>query len=108
MQINQTFLFIQLTVEFNPGCTQNDNCSSVSKLAYVRAEGDNDTVHYIFDFSSNRKPALVLLTTAKDAVIHINYDESDVVDSIKFSKTPLYTIASVFNKASKYKLKFLL
>lgn len=102
MQINQTFLFIQLTAEFNPGCTRNDDCSSMSKLAYVRAEGDNDTVHFIFDFSSNRKPSLVLLRTAKDAVINISYNDTDVMNTIKFSKTPLYTFASVFNKASIY------
>lgn len=94
------FLFIQLTAEFNPGCKQNDQCSSLSKLVYVRAEGDNDTVHFVFDFSSNRKPSLVLLTTTKDAVIKIKYNETDVENTIKFSKTPIYTFASVFNKVS--------
>lgn len=85
----------QLYAEFNPGCLSNDSCSQISKLAYVRAEGDNDTVHFVFDFFL--KPSLVVLKTNKDATIKVNYQNN----TIKFTKTPLYTFASVFNNVSK-------
>lgn len=82
--------------EINPGCLESDHCLNSSKLAYVRSDGDNDTVHFLFDF--NHKPSLVILTTAKDSIINVNYTNDD---TIEFTKPPHYTFASVFNKVSK-------
>lgn len=76
------------------------NCSDVSKLVYIRAEGDNDTVHFVFDFTY--KPSLVVLKTSIDSVIQVNYTEQ--YNTINFTKTPSYTFASVFNYVSKYLL----
>lgn len=84
--------------EFNPGCLKFDHCSSVSKLLYIRADGDNDTVHYLFDFT--KKPSLVVVTTANDTNILVRYNETELNDTIKFTNAPFYTFASVFNKVS--------
>lgn len=73
-----------------------NRCLSISKLVYVRAEGDNDTMHFLFDFI--HKPSLVILTTVKDVNIFINYTNPEV--PINFTKTPLYTFATVFNNVS--------
>jgi len=95
-----------LSAEFNPGCVMADHCSNITKLVYIRSDGDNDTVHFVFDFTM--KPSLVVLITAKDAMLQVNYklDEEDY--SINFTKTPKYTFASVFNNVSKYYLRALL
>lgn len=85
--------------EFNPGCLKADYYSS-SKLAYIRSDGDNDTLHFLFDFTS--KPSLVILTSTKDSIIKVNYTEPESRQkTIQFTKTPLYAFASVFNNVSK-------
>jgi hypothetical protein len=88
-----------LHAELNPGCFEPDHCTSVSKLLYIRADGDNDTVHYLFDFT--QKPSLVIVTTANNANILVKYNETQSNVTIKFTKAPFYTFASVFNKVSK-------
>lgn len=99
-RINRTFLcklYLQVHGEFNPGCTDVVKCSEISKLAYVRAEGDNDTAHFLFDFTA--KPSLVIVMTAKHSVIQVNYTVEHK-NSIRFTSSPLYTFASVFNNVS--------
>lgn len=75
-----------------------DNCSTVSKLVYIRSDGDNDTVHYLFDYT--KKPSLVVLMTPKDSVIQVNYS-SNLENTIKFTTPLKYTFASIFNNVSK-------
>ncbi|VVC30343.1 Lysosomal transcription factor, NCU-G1 [Cinara cedri] len=86
----------KLHAEFNPGC-KVDHCSSLN-LAYIRSDGDNDTVHFLFDFTE--KPSLVILTSAKDSVIKVNYTAT--IETLKFTKTPLYTFATVFNNLYEF------
>jgi len=76
-----------------------DHCSKLSKLTYIRAEGDNDTVHFVLD--ATLKPSLVVIKTNKDAAIKVNYT-SEPKNSISFTQSPLYTFASVFNNVSLY------
>jgi len=76
-----------------------DHCSKFSKLTYIRADGDNDTVHFVLD--ATLKPSLVIIITNKDAAIKVNYT-SDPKNSINFTQSPLYTFASVFNNVSLY------
>jgi len=76
-----------------------DHCSKLSKLTYIRADGDNDTVHFILD--ATLKPSLVVITTNKHAIIQVNYT-TDRANNIKFTESPLYTFASVFNNVSLY------
>jgi len=74
-----------------------DHCSNLSKLTYIRAEGDNDTVHFVLD--ATLKPTLVVLITNKDAVIQVNYT-TDPGNSINFTDPPMYSFATVFNNVS--------
>lgn len=76
-----------------------DHCSKLSKLTYIRAEGDNDTVHFVFDVTL--KPSLVVVKTNRDGFIQVNYS-GEVDNTIKFTEPPLYMFASVFNYVSKY------
>lgn len=75
-----------------------DNCSTVSKLFYIRSDGDNDTIHYLFDYT--QKPSLVVLMTAKDSIIQVNYSDN-LENTIKFTTSLKYTFASIFNNVSK-------
>lgn len=84
--------------EFNPGCPIDVHCENISKLVYIRSEGDNDTVHFLFDFSS--KPSLVILTTDRDSFINVSYTSGSEDNTIQFTKPPKYTYASVFNNVS--------
>jgi len=100
-------IFVTLTIadrnlyaEFNPGCVMADHCSNITKLVYIRSDGDNDTVHFVFDFT--RKPSLVVLTTARDAMLQVNYKLEEEDYSINFTKTPKYTFASVFNNLYEF------
>jgi hypothetical protein len=88
-----------LHTEFNPGCVMEDHCSKLSKLTYIRAEGDNDTVHFVLD--ATLKPSLVVIKTNKDAAIKVNYT-SEPKNSISFTQSPLYTFASVFNNLYEF------
>lgn len=85
--------------EFNPGCTNAVNCLNISKLAYIRSEGDNDTVHFLFDFT--HKPSLVVVKTVKDSVIQVNY-ANEQKTPITFTSAPLYTFGSVFNNLYEF------
>ncbi|XP_050548648.1 glycosylated lysosomal membrane protein B-like [Daktulosphaira vitifoliae] len=94
----------KLNVEYNPGCPLSypENCSQLLKLAYVRADGANDTIHFIFGFTY--KPSLIISKTNKNSEIKINYDElkSNTANTILFSEVPLYTFATVFNNLYEY------
>lgn len=81
---------------------EDGKCKEYSRLEYIRADGDNDTVHFLFGFT--QKPSLIIVTTSKDAVIDVNYTKmrGNIEDSVKFTKPPLYTFATVFHKVSKY------
>lgn len=76
-----------------------DHCSKFSKLTYIRADGENDTVHFVLD--ATFKPSLVIIVTNRDAVIQVNYTE-DRENNIKFTESPHYTFASVFNNVRLY------
>lgn len=76
-----------------------DRCSKLSKLTYIRADGDNDTVHFMLD--AILKPSLVVVITNKDAIIQVNYT-AERANDIKFTEPPKYMFASVFNNVSLY------
>lgn len=76
-----------------------DHCSKLSKLTYIRADGDNDTVHFMLD--AMLKPSLVVVITNKDAIIQVNYT-AERANDIKFTEPPKYMFASVFNNVSLY------
>lgn len=88
-----------MNFKYNPGCTSE--CSNLLKLAYVRAEGDNDTVHYLFDFTM--KPSLVVVTSVKDSVVAIDYEKLKTKgpdNTISFSNVPIYVFGTVLNYVS--------
>lgn len=93
-------VFEQLHVEQNPGCLIKDTSSEVSKVTYIRADGENDTVHFLLDIS--RTPSLAIIKTSKDAVIQANYTGFLMDSKIEFTESPLYIFSTVFNKVRIY------
>lgn len=82
-------------VEQNPDCLIKDTCPTISIVMYIRADGENDTVHFLIDIL--RTLSLTIVKTKKDVAIHANY--TGFLDSkIEFTETPLYIFSTVFNK----------
>ncbi|XP_069697302.1 glycosylated lysosomal membrane protein B-like [Periplaneta americana] len=90
----------KLTASHNPGCAP-EFCDSV-KVLHVSAEGPNDTLHYLWDFT--HKPSiLVALTPASSHLLidWINFkDES--AKKISFSEKSLYSFGIVLDKLWEY------
>jgi len=75
-------------------------CANVSKLTYIRADGEDDTIHFLIDIT--RIPSLAIIKTSKDAVIQANYTGFLYDSKIEFTKPPLSTYSTVFNKVRVY------
>ncbi|XP_076173147.1 glycosylated lysosomal membrane protein [Ptiloglossa arizonensis] len=105
-------LFITL-VDFGY-CTQrtlrswlNYNCGTLCKdsnltTVYLRAQGFNDTLHYLWDFSGN--PSILLAVTSPSTSIDISWDDfiKKKKNSITFSEKPIYTFGIVINKIIEF------
>jgi len=63
-----------------------DMCAKVSKVTYIRADGEDDTIHFLFDVT--RTPSLAIIKTSKDAVIQANYTGFLYDSKIEFTKAP--------------------
>lgn len=93
--------YFQLTMEKAPGCP---NCDY--PLYYTRAQGPNDTLHYIWDFAG--KPTMFVALTEPNATAVFNWtDYAADKQSVGFDSTPEYTFALVFNKVRVIKLSVL-
>jgi len=77
-----------------------DMCAKVSKVTYIRADSKDDTIHFLIDVT--RTPSLAIVKTSKDAVIQANYTGFLYDSKIEFTKLPLYTFSTVFNKVRLY------
>lgn len=69
---------------------------------YLRADGPNDTLHYLWDFDGN--PSVLLALTSRSATMNINWKDFLLKkkDSVTFTEEPIYTFGVVFNKVSIY------
>lgn len=79
----------------NPGCE-----SFEISLYYVRAEGPNDTLHYLWDFT-NKPTVFLALTDPKDNLT-VNCVEFALSQSnaFNFTQTPKYVFFLLLNKVS--------
>lgn len=106
------FLFITL-IEI--GCSTqrtlrswlNYDCDTKCKdknltTVYLRADGPNDTLHYLWDFDGN--PSVFLALTLPSASLNISWEDFFIKrkNSIKFTEEPIYTFGVIFNKIIEF------
>lgn len=91
----------KITMAINPGCgAECKNDSNI--LVYVRADGSNDTLHHIWDFTN--KPTIILALTSLNTDLMIdwasfkNYEEGGLL----FSSTPFYTFSYLVDKIIEF------
>ena len=101
------FAWHQLRSWLNHGCgtiCKDKNLTTV----YLRADGQNDTLHYLWDFDGN--PSVLLALTSHSASMNISWEDFLLKkkNSITFTEEPMYTFGVVFNKVSVYDIIILL
>ncbi|XP_014472999.1 PREDICTED: glycosylated lysosomal membrane protein-like [Dinoponera quadriceps] len=86
----------------NPGCDEHCQRRNVTTL-YLRADGANDTLHYLWDFTVGR-PSVLLALTPASAWLNISWP--DYLDrreySVFFSEPPVYTFGVIVNKIIEF------
>ncbi|CAL7939342.1 unnamed protein product [Xylocopa violacea] len=95
-------------------CTQrtlrswvNPDCGTICKdknvtTVYLRADGPNDTLHYLWDFDGN--PSILLALTSSSAYLNISWEDFLLKEknSIMFTEEPIYTFGVVLNKIIEF------
>ncbi|XP_038221314.1 glycosylated lysosomal membrane protein-like [Zerene cesonia] len=82
----------------NPGC--NDCPMNTTTLVYVRADGDSDTIHQIWDFTRHL-PTMVMSVGSLNSSLNIKWDGTEPKD-FSWSEEPRYTFATVMDKLIEY------
>ncbi|XP_015185166.1 PREDICTED: glycosylated lysosomal membrane protein A-like [Polistes dominula] len=85
------------TLHFEEKC-KNQNWTTM----YLRADGFNDTLHYIWDFGG--KPSILMALTSLPATLNITCENflHKQNNSIVFSEKPIYTIGIIINKIIEF------
>lgn len=77
----------------------NDELNNKTTLIHVQADGDNDTLHYIWDLT--RQPTILVALCEKNTNVTIEWTKTlRDADSVKFSTKPKYSMAFVLTKVS--------
>ncbi|KAK2588272.1 hypothetical protein KPH14_004295 [Odynerus spinipes] len=86
------------TLDFKEVCTNNKNWTTL----YLRAEGSNDTLHYLWDFGG--KPSILMALTSPAATLNITCEDFLLRknNSITFSQDPIYTIGIIINRIIEF------
>ncbi|KAJ8718296.1 hypothetical protein PYW08_002533 [Mythimna loreyi] len=85
----------RITPILNPGCK---NCSTT--LVYIKADGSQDTVHQLWDFTRG-VPTIIYVITKLNSPINITWVDEIPVD-FKFAEKPLYSFAASIDKLQEY------
>ncbi|KOC69813.1 Lysosomal protein NCU-G1 [Habropoda laboriosa] len=85
----------------------NPDCGTICKdknltTVYLRADGPNDTLHYLWDFDGN--PSVLLALTSPSASLNISWEHflAKRKDSIVFTEEPVYTFGVILNKIIEF------
>ncbi|EFN86794.1 Uncharacterized protein C1orf85-like protein [Harpegnathos saltator] len=86
----------------NPGCDEYCQRQNVTTL-YLRADGANDTLHYLWDFAIGR-PSVLLALTSSSAWLNITWPDylDKQENSIHFSEPPVYVFGVIVNKIIEF------
>ncbi|KAK0182740.1 hypothetical protein PV327_000842 [Microctonus hyperodae] len=73
-----------------------------STTFYLRADGSNDTLHYLWDFIGN--PSLLLAVTSPSTELKIDWESylSHQPNSIRFTELPTYTFGLIIGKIIEF------
>jgi Lysosomal transcription factor, NCU-G1 len=89
----------KLSVQLNPGCVEQmaEDCYDLT-FVHIEAEGRNDTIHYIWDFTGS--PSLFLAKTDKNATLNINWSNfmQGSANSLNFTSPPSFIFSAVIHK----------
>lgn len=85
----------------NPDCPLQCKDKNVTTV-YLRADGPNDTLHYLWDFDGN--PSVLLALTSPSAHLNISWEHFLVKEknSITFTEEPIYTFGVILNKIIEF------
>ncbi|XP_071645589.1 glycosylated lysosomal membrane protein [Temnothorax longispinosus] len=85
----------------NPGCDEQCRERNVTTL-YLRADGPNDTLHYLWDFVGT--PSVLLALTPPSAWLNITWDDylARRGNSLSFSEKPAYSFGIIINKIIEF------
>lgn len=90
------FIYFQLETSLNPNWDINDDSRTVF---YVKANGQNDTLHYIWNF--NRQPSVLVALTQLNTNVTFKWNEQTKdTEQLTFSDKPKYTMSFVLTKVS--------
>lgn len=95
--------FFQLSAQLNPNCPasicKNEEVTEKITLIHVQADGDNDTLHYIWDLT--RQPSILVALCDRNTTANIQWNKSlNDVNAVEFSSKPKYTMSFVLTKVS--------
>lgn len=80
----------------NPG---NEQAGNETTLVHIVANGDNDQLHYIWDFT--RRPSILVTQTERNANLTIDWKHlPSHGTAIRFSHQPKYSMAFILSKVS--------
>ncbi|XP_077280985.1 glycosylated lysosomal membrane protein A [Temnothorax americanus] len=85
----------------NPGCDEPCRERNVTTL-YLRADGPNDTLHYLWDFVGT--PSVLLALTPPSAWLNVTWDDylARRGNSLSFSEKPAYSFGIIINKIIEF------
>lgn len=92
----------QLETSLNPNWDIHDDART---LFYVKANGDNDTLHYIWNL--NRQPSVLVALTQLNANVTFKWNQQTKdTEQLTFSEKPKYTMSFVLTKVSNWRTQF--
>lgn len=102
----------QLTTVLNPNCPDDlctiangpahDDQPAIITVVHVRADGPNDTIHHIWDFTG--RPSVLIARTALNATLAIDWPAfmRNESRSVRFEPAPLYSSCLVLTRLLAY------
>ncbi|KAL6255840.1 hypothetical protein P5V15_013082 [Pogonomyrmex californicus] len=85
----------------NPDCEESCRERNVTTL-YLRADGPNDTLHYLWDFTGT--PSILLALTPPSVWLNISWDDylARKPNSLHFTEKPTYSFGLIINKIIEF------
>ncbi|XP_034241250.1 glycosylated lysosomal membrane protein B-like [Thrips palmi] len=91
----------QLTATKNPGCNENPRCNSSVEVVHVRADGPNDTMHYVWCFHS--EPTVLVALTSHEANLSVSWqDFPNASSSVSFTSQPFYSFGVLMSQIYEF------
>jgi Lysosomal transcription factor, NCU-G1 len=87
----------KLSVALNPNCTLENQCSDFT-VVYIKSQAENDTIHYIWDFTGI--PAILIAKTDINTTMNIDWNNFIIgaPNSVQFSSFPRYVFSSFLHR----------